>query len=233
MRPSPAASMMAPWLAALALAASCGTEARGVEDCRAIENARCEAAEACGAIEDASACKRFYRDQCLHGLSVPPPGSPVTDACVGAIDQIAECARPSVDGAPSPCSRFGNPTRACSFVPAPQSLSECNFLNPSVPPSGEGGAGGEPPMSGGTSGDDGEGGTLSGGGALSSGGAPASGGKTTTQGGTSATEGGMSAAEGGNSTAEGGSTSPAEGGSAPVPDEATGGAGGAGGVSAG
>ena len=222
---------MAPWLAALVLAASCGTEARGVEDCRAIENSRCEAAEACGAIEDAGACKRFYRDQCLHGLSVPPPGGPLTDACVSAIDQITECARTNADGTPSDCSRFGNRTRACSFVPKPQSLSECNFLTPNVPPAGEGGAGGDASMSGGTSGDDGEGGTVASGGALASGGSLASGGRTTAQGGMPMAEGGMPMAEGGSPSAgEGGSASSAEGGSAPVPDEPTGGAGGAGGV---
>ncbi|HET9931887.1 MAG TPA: hypothetical protein VFQ35_14395, partial [Polyangiaceae bacterium] len=137
MRASPAASLLAPFLGALVLAASCGTDATGIEDCRAIEEARCEAAEACGAIDDASACKRFYRDQCLHGLSVPAPGGPVTDACVAAIHQITECARASAAEASTACARFRNRTQACKLVPSPQNLNECNFLTPGIPPIGE------------------------------------------------------------------------------------------------
>lgn len=205
MRPFPAATALAPWLGALALAASCGTDARGIEDCRAIENARCDAAKACGSLDDAAACKRFYRDQCLHGLSVASPGSPATDACVGAIEQITACASAAPDTEVAACSRFRTPTLACGFVQTPELLKECNFLTPNDPPAAEGGAGGEASTDGGTTGM---------GGVTSSGGAAANGGASV-QGGTPGSGGALDA-RGGAPSVEGGAPS-AEGGSAPIP----------------
>jgi hypothetical protein len=81
--------------ATLALAA-CGTDATGVEACRQIEEARCKKAPGCGvnmnvpphkgsASQDIDACVRFYRDACLHGMSVADPGGPATQSCVDAI----------------------------------------------------------------------------------------------------------------------------------------------------
>ena len=71
-------------------ASSCGTDAVGVDDCRKIEDARCEAAAHCPGdlqVEDVDACKRYYRDHCLHGLAVDhTPGAPVVSHCVSAIE---------------------------------------------------------------------------------------------------------------------------------------------------
>jgi hypothetical protein len=77
--------------------ASCGTDAVGIDACRTIETARCEAATACGFTEaKVQSCTLFYRDQCLHGVENADAGEPATtsvDACVAAIDATAACAK--------------------------------------------------------------------------------------------------------------------------------------------
>jgi hypothetical protein len=77
--------------------ASCGTDAVGVEACRTIETARCQAATACGfTAEKVDSCTLFYRDECLHGIENADAGTPATttvDACVAAIDATAACAK--------------------------------------------------------------------------------------------------------------------------------------------
>ncbi|WP_437737924.1 hypothetical protein [Sorangium sp. So ce1335] len=132
----------APWAAAglLGLGAvilttqSCGSDAVGVDACRRIETARCEAAAVCpewvgtaSADERVNTCTEFYWDQCLHGLQVgggggdqaaaEPTGAEV-QACIDAVDATRECARNNVasiaacsvelasgaDGALSPCA---------------------------------------------------------------------------------------------------------------------------------
>ena len=77
--------------------AACGTDAEGVESCRTLESARCDRAPGCGLSldkpaherapdEDVAACKRFYRDACLHGLvSQTDPGAIEVEACRVAI----------------------------------------------------------------------------------------------------------------------------------------------------
>ena len=77
--------------------ASCGSDAVGVDACRAIETARCEAATACGFTEEqVQSCTLFYRDECLHGVENADAGTPTTptiDACVAAVNATAACAR--------------------------------------------------------------------------------------------------------------------------------------------
>ena len=82
-------------LSALFLATNpgCGTDAKGVEDCRDIERARCDAAVACGKVSDLAECRRFYRDHCLHGLGVTPPARGRVDECVATIKQAAACVK--------------------------------------------------------------------------------------------------------------------------------------------
>ncbi len=78
-----------------ALAASCGTDAVGIEACQQIELARCDEAPACKADFDVAHCRAFYRDQCLHGIENvdhPPSDAEVSD-CVAAIQGVAACAR--------------------------------------------------------------------------------------------------------------------------------------------
>src|SRR5262245_50800694 len=77
---------------AIAFAPGCGTDPVGVDDCRSIEQARCEAAKPCGLITDVSACQRFYRDECLHGLAVSSsPGSTEVEKCAAAVRAAGRC----------------------------------------------------------------------------------------------------------------------------------------------
>ena len=86
-------------------AAGCGTDAKGIDDCRDIEQARCAAAKSCG-IEDVAACQRFYRDQCLHGLSISAPSSSVLKACLATIRSAGACAA-STAGVDTPLGQHG------------------------------------------------------------------------------------------------------------------------------
>ena len=122
-------------------AAGCGTDARGVDDCRDIEQARCSAAKNCGAVSSVSACQRFYRDQCLHGLPVASPGMTQVKACVAVIRSAGLCALEAGTDAPSPgCS---TPEAACQVVLKPETSPECAFLAASPnTDAGSGGSGG-------------------------------------------------------------------------------------------
>jgi len=128
-------------------ATGCGTDAQGVNECRQIEQTRCEAAKSCGLVSDIPGCQRFYRDQCLHGLPVPPPSSLELQACVatiraagqcGAGDQktlLRDCDPPVTEGARGVLT-------ACGLVQAPEKSVECSFLTPGAD-AGVGGGGGE------------------------------------------------------------------------------------------
>ncbi|MDB4945278.1 MAG: hypothetical protein JWP97_4812 [Labilithrix sp.] len=117
-------------LAALALAlggaatAACGTDPVGVDSCRKIESARCENAPSCG-IDltqpahrgdspnlDVGACKRFYDDQCLHGLVVSEdPGAVKVQACVDTLN---------------------DPATSCDVIVSPERSPSCAFLSPAA-----------------------------------------------------------------------------------------------------
>ncbi len=96
---------------------ACGTDAVGVESCRKLENVRCEKAPECGISlekpphegspdEDVTACKRYYKDACLHGLpSGKDPGELEVEACAEAIR-----------------------TGSCDVVRVPSSTPACAFL---------------------------------------------------------------------------------------------------------
>jgi hypothetical protein len=129
----------------------CGTDAVGVESCRDIELARCNAAATCGTVEDAASCRRFYHDQCLHGLPVPDPGKNLVRDCVEMIERAHACAVEGRDTALADCalevSSQAAVSTVCELVKAPELGSECHFLAPDgvlVEPPGEGGAGGAP-----------------------------------------------------------------------------------------
>ncbi|HYQ26553.1 MAG TPA: hypothetical protein VER04_05015 [Polyangiaceae bacterium] len=134
----------------LVSATGCETDAEGIDDCRAIEQARCEAAEQCGQISDVPACQRFYRDQCLHGLPVSPPGSVKVQACVATIRAAGQCAEQAESG--DSRLRDCDPQvtegalvfTACALVKEPEKAAECSFLTPGVDAGvGVGGAGNE------------------------------------------------------------------------------------------
>jgi hypothetical protein len=133
---------------------ACGTGVVGIEQCRAIEEARCEAAASCGKVDDVDACKRFYRDHCLHGLEGAKPNGDEETDCIEAIRSAGECARSEgAEASPSSCPD-GAPTKlradgdrkpfadVCDIVDRPWDSQACTFLTPAVDDEGAGGAGG-------------------------------------------------------------------------------------------
>ena len=128
----------------LVSAAGCGTDARGVDDCRDIEQARCSAAKSCGIITEVDDCQRYYRDQCLHGLPVASPGAAQVKKCVDTIRAAGACAA-GADAAAS-LSDCPDVTRdapgvdgVCEIVSNPEKAAECAFLTPGAD-AGSGGA---------------------------------------------------------------------------------------------
>ena len=143
----------------LVSAAGCGTDAQGVDDCREIEQTRCAAAKNCGIVSDVESCQRYYRDQCLHGLPVPSPGSVKLKACVDVIRAAGTCAQTvGVDAELAQCkpplaSSAPELRTACDLVKEPEKTAECSFLTPGA----DAGVGGTS-NSGGEAGASGEGG---------------------------------------------------------------------------
>jgi hypothetical protein len=119
-----------PALAALlALLAGCTTEPINPDGCRAIENARCEAAPSCTASYpnlDVEDCKRFYHNQCLHGMAATgDPGQPRIDQCVVAIQMAGACAKEGKTSCDLPVTLGAEP---CSVIGSPELFQECDFL---------------------------------------------------------------------------------------------------------
>jgi len=146
----------------LVSAVGCGTDAQGVDDCREIEQTRCVAAKTCGIVSDVAECQRYYRDQCLHGLPVPPPGSVKLKECVDVIRAAGVCAESGVDTALGKCDpslRESAPDldTACDLVREPEKAVQCSFLTPGADAGsgGTGNSGGE----GGAAGEGGQGGS--------------------------------------------------------------------------
>jgi hypothetical protein len=134
-----------------ALVSSCGSDAVGVDACRQIEAARCEAAQVCpmntiNLIE----CKNFYHDQCLHGIenSDVSDGGDGTDdpaidqvtACVGAIQMLQGCIKAG-EKTMAACNKAlvlntaYDPTIAaktpCDVLEGePEALEACSFVIP-------------------------------------------------------------------------------------------------------
>ncbi len=137
--------------------AACDTQAVGVEACRDIEYARCSAASHCPTtfkVTSPAACRRFYRDHCLHGLAIPTdPGPATVNPCVTAIKEIGACTsregesatlqiRPECVANPEsddPCCAVHNlgvyseAKTACALLGDLENINECTFLNPVTP----------------------------------------------------------------------------------------------------
>jgi hypothetical protein len=135
-------TLLLPW----SLAMACDTGAVRVEDCRAIEYARCDASEQCGTIDDAVQCRLFYRDHCLHGLPLDSDviiRSEVRD-CADAIESAGDCAES--EGADAPLSQCGSQAsdaatapggNACDLVDRPELfVDSCRFLIARPPDAG-------------------------------------------------------------------------------------------------
>lgn len=124
-------------------ASGCGTNAIGVDDCRDIEQARCEASVPCGFVDDVKACRRYYRDHCLHGLLTKPSAGAVAE-CVRVIDAAGQCASADAEAGLSDCDPAvteanGKLRSACDVVAHPEFASECAFLLDEPPDTGTGG----------------------------------------------------------------------------------------------
>jgi hypothetical protein len=134
----------------------CSNGATGVEACRKIENKKCELALGCANAPrvadegDVTACKLFYRDQCLLGMAdSADPTEVQTDACLAALDAAGGCkggalakcaAAPKLVTGADPKLLSG-----CDVILANEKLADCAFLQP--PPgtttSAGGGLGGQ------------------------------------------------------------------------------------------
>ena len=113
----------------------CGPQPIGVEACRQIESARCEAALACGFDEaEVDDCKLVYADQCLHGIENAEhrPTETEIEACVAAVKAAGDCAATGVEkmsACPAAPLAEGTPDRApCDVVLSlAHELSACAF----------------------------------------------------------------------------------------------------------
>jgi hypothetical protein len=118
------------------VALGCSVEQIGADGCKKIESERCAQVAPCKNIKitDVASCQRFYRDQCLHGLSLEAePGGPVIDKCVSAIKTAGECAKAAPD---APCTGLAVAkvtTTACDVLEHPEYATDCAFLVPPVP----------------------------------------------------------------------------------------------------
>jgi hypothetical protein len=126
--------------AALPLLLSCGTDAVGIETCRDIEVARCDAALSCGLIDDAATCKRFARDHCLHGVAVETPSATQVNSCISTIESLGRCAkRNGRNSSIAECEADGSrelgnrPEDVCELVLEPELARDCRFLTPPEP----------------------------------------------------------------------------------------------------
>ncbi|MEZ4374639.1 MAG: hypothetical protein R3B07_27735 [Polyangiaceae bacterium] len=185
--------MAPPWRSALAFvlsgaasfaafaAGGCSTDAVGITTCREIEDTRCEAAAQCGieGAEDVDACKRFYRDHCLHGLALEsePKGSEVR-RCKAVIKGAGECAKAGVTD-PTQCTALQGQQLAstisnvCDVVLQPEDTAACRFLVPdedALPDAGAAGSAGTGGTGGSTGGTGGTGGSGGAAGAAATGG---------------------------------------------------------------
>jgi hypothetical protein len=129
----------------LVTASSCGTNAVGVDECRAIERARCRAGDPCGIISDVPACERYYRDHCLHGLATKPPAAATVGACVQVIEAAGRCASGDPEALLKDCDEpvtepHSGLRYACDVVAHPELARECVFLL-DTPPEDDGGGG--------------------------------------------------------------------------------------------
>src|ERR1041385_6281346 len=123
-------------------AAACGTSAVGVEDCRSIEQARCQAARGCNfgidSSSDEDVCQRFARDNCLHGVVVQAPTTGAVTDCVSSINAVGVCATKNKSELGSACTtmRAGTKSTAtvCDLIQNPEQISACNFLPKTLKP---------------------------------------------------------------------------------------------------
>lgn len=135
---------------ALGSSVGCNSGAVATQECREIEYARCDASVACGTIDDAAACRRFYSTHCLHGIAGPEkPTADEQARCVGAIETAGKCAEKDDSTPLAECKGLRTQLVAgadrmkdvCDVVGRPWDLLACDYLN-REPDDGSGGEGG-------------------------------------------------------------------------------------------
>ena len=136
----------------------CGDGGVGINECRTIEEARCNAATHCdvglSSASKVGQCIRYAKDHCLHGLPVEAPHPGTLDTCVTAIKAAGTCARrEGGETLASDCrglegSVASAKTTVCDVIDAPEVSSECGFLTQT--PVKEREAGSERPKDAGT-----------------------------------------------------------------------------------
>jgi len=144
----------------LSSSAGCGSKAVGIEACRSIEQARCEAVASCPSpygVEDVEACQRFYRDQCLHGLDVDDePSDTAVARCVAAVKAAGRCAGEDPAATVADCDDPALALRSdadadasvCELLDQPELLVDCAFLTDAKDDDGAAGAAGSDGESG-------------------------------------------------------------------------------------
>jgi hypothetical protein len=130
---------LAPLVACALVAQSCGTSAIGVDDCRSIESARCQAARGCSLGLDSEAdqgvCLRFARDNCLHGLAVQAPTAGSVTECVHALNAAGSCVTNKTPL--GSCTAVGQVTQkatVCDLIENPENIPACEFLTQTPAP---------------------------------------------------------------------------------------------------
>jgi hypothetical protein len=127
-------------LASALLPLGCGTDAVGIEDCRSIERARCQAGQHCSfgidSTSEEQVCERFARDNCLHGLVVQASTTGAVTNCVNSINAAGACAAKKTSL--NDCTAIGEVTKAsatiCDLIQNPEQISSCEFLTQTPPP---------------------------------------------------------------------------------------------------
>ena len=99
----------------------CKTGAIGVEACRKVEYARCEAANSCGLVGSLSECVRFAHDNCLHGFGADTdPRASDVDLCVAALQAAHACVADQGNVTPARCDNEllseNQAAKVCDFV---------------------------------------------------------------------------------------------------------------------
>lgn len=137
------AALLAVGLGAAALVPACDTGAVGIDACRAIETARCDAAPSCegddpsfgiATEEQVRNCKTFYNDQCLVGLenTAAEPSQDAVDDCVAAVAATAAC-QVAGNAAMSECAAVpmvegSEEVSPCEALERPELIADCAFI---------------------------------------------------------------------------------------------------------
>ena len=80
-------------------------------------------------------CRRYARDQCLHGLPAQAPSAADVGACVNAITAAGQCAAAlGAETAPDACdpalATDGAAASVCDVIIRPERATPCAFLQP-------------------------------------------------------------------------------------------------------